>query len=360
VTEQDAVTLIQKGISAAKSGRKREAYPLLRRATELEPGNKLGWLWLAGVAPSRDEAAACLRKVLELDPANRLALEGLAWIEARSAAESGGPAPTAQSVAPARQCPFCLQAAPEPLSRCPACGSLLTLERIEAFFEGQGGDRQVLQEAVLLLQEKQETEPTCWGQKHLALAYLNLENVERALHHLREAARLDGSDQELQEEVELLQSRIASAPGEGEEKERPIRVLIVDDSPTVRRLVTITLERHGHEVTCAEDGMAALAQINETLPDLVLLDINMPRMDGFQLCKTIRSCPATRRVPVVMLTGRDGLAEKVRARMVGCEEFLSKPFEPSELASLVERHARRVGGEAAELHQSGDRCDRGN
>jgi twitching motility two-component system response regulator PilG len=360
VTEQDAVTLIQKGISAAKAGRKREAYPLLRRATELVPDNKLGWLWLAGVAPSREEAAACLRTVLELDPANRLALEGLAWIEARSAAGTGASSPAAETVVPPRHCPFCHQPAPETSPRCPACGNLLTLERLEAFFEGQGGDQDVLQEAIRVLNDQQDSEPTSSGQVHLALAYLNLENAEKALGHLKEAARLDGSDQELRETVEFLQSRIAPAQSEGESKERPIRVLIVDDSPTVRRLVTITLERRGHEVISAEDGMAALAQINETVPDLVLLDINMPRMDGFQLCKTIRSCPATRRIPVVMLTGRDGLAEKVRARMVGCEEFLSKPFEPTELASLVERHARRAGGKPIELHQSVERRDRGN
>jgi twitching motility two-component system response regulator PilG len=231
------------------------------------------------------------------------------------------------------------------------------LERLEAFFEGAHGDRGVLQEAILALNERQENEPTCMGQKHLALAYLNLEEVEKALHHLKQAARLDGSDQELRERAEELQSRLAQ--DEGEPKERPIRILIVDDSPTVRRLVTITLERRGHQVISAEDGIAALAQINETVPDLVLLDISMPRMDGFQLCKTIRSAPATRRIPVVMLTGRDGLAEKVRARMVGCEEFLSKPFEPSELASLVERHARRTDGGAAESRQPAERRDRG-
>jgi twitching motility two-component system response regulator PilG len=116
-------------------------------------------------------------------------------------------------------------------------------------------------------------------------------------------------------------------------------ILVVDDSPTVCKLVAITLERHGYQVVAAANGLEALAKMSEGLPDLILLDITMPRMDGYQLCKIIKGSQETRHIPVVMLTGKDGFFDKVRGRMVGSTEYITKPFEPDTLLRLVEKHA---------------------
>ena len=125
---------------------------------------------------------------------------------------------------------------------------------------------------------------------------------------------------------------------EAHESSQFLRVLIVDDSPTIRKLVSMTLGKHGYEVVSAADGMEALARINDHAPDLILLDITMPRMDGYQLCRTIKGNDSTDHIPIVMLTGRDGFMDKVRGRMVGSEAYLPKPFNPDELVYMVRQH----------------------
>ena len=115
-------------------------------------------------------------------------------------------------------------------------------------------------------------------------------------------------------------------------------VLVVDDSPTICRLVATTLEKQNYEVVAAADGMEALAKMNEIMPDLILLDITMPRLDGYQLCKIIKGNQATKHIPVVMLSGKDGFFDKVKGRMAGALDYITKPFRPDALLEVVTKH----------------------
>lgn len=121
---------------------------------------------------------------------------------------------------------------------------------------------------------------------------------------------------------------------------KPI-VLIVDDSPTIRKLVAITLEKHGYTVIAANDGLEGLSKMGDTVPALILLDITMPRLDGYQLCKLIKGNPQTQNIPVIMLSGKDGFFDKVRGRIAGSTEYITKPFEPDSLLQVVRRHTGR-------------------
>jgi twitching motility two-component system response regulator PilG len=112
----------------------------------------------------------------------------------------------------------------------------------------------------------------------------------------------------------------------------------VDDSPTVRKLISSKLEKCGHEVICAVDGMDALEKIEESIPDLILLDITMPRMDGYQVCKQIRSNEATQNIPIVMISGNDGFFDKVRGKMAGTTNYITKPFGPETLMKTVNEY----------------------
>lgn len=114
-------------------------------------------------------------------------------------------------------------------------------------------------------------------------------------------------------------------------------VLVVDDSTTVRKLVAITLERHHFRVITAADGLEALAHLESKIPDVVLLDITMPKMDGYKVCKTIKSNARTSHLPVIMLSGKDGFFDKMRGRMAGSTEYLTKPFDPDTLIKTVAR-----------------------
>ncbi len=118
-------------------------------------------------------------------------------------------------------------------------------------------------------------------------------------------------------------------------------IMVVDDSPTICRLVASTLEKKQYEVVTASDGMEALAKMNEVTPDLILLDITMPRLDGYQLCKIIKGNDATKHIPVVMLSGKDGFFDKVKGRMAGALDYVTKPFKPDALVRVVAKHAVR-------------------
>ena len=104
------------------------------------------------------------------------------------------------------------------------------------------------------------------------------------------------------------------------------KVLVIDDSNTIRRSAEIFLKQGGHDVMLAEDGFDALAKVNDYLPQLVFCDILMPRLDGYQTCAIIKRNPKFAGVPVVMLSSKDGVFDKARGRMVGAEEYLTKPF----------------------------------
>ena len=119
-------------------------------------------------------------------------------------------------------------------------------------------------------------------------------------------------------------------------------VLVVDDSPTVRKLVAITLEKRGYKVVSAFDGVAAIKEIAAHNPSLILMDVNMPRLDGYQLCKLVKKHETTRDIPVLMLTGKDGMFDRLRGRLVGCAGSIGKPFSPEELLDVVEQHILRT------------------
>jgi len=115
-------------------------------------------------------------------------------------------------------------------------------------------------------------------------------------------------------------------------------VLVVDDSPTVRKVVQLTLQREKIRVITANDGLSALAAVADEEPDLILLDIMLPRMDGYNICQIIRKNMRFRHVPIIMLSGKDGLFDKVRGRLAGSSEYLTKPFDSAELIQTVRKH----------------------
>ncbi|MBK5963995.1 pilus assembly protein PilG [Thiocystis minor] len=116
---------------------------------------------------------------------------------------------------------------------------------------------------------------------------------------------------------------------------RGTRILVIDDSKTIRRTAENLLVKAGFEVCVAEDGFDALGKIVSFKPELVFVDIMMPRLDGYHTCALIKSNPALQHTPVVMLSSKDGLFDRARGRMVGAQMYLSKPFTGEELLRAV-------------------------
>jgi len=118
-----------------------------------------------------------------------------------------------------------------------------------------------------------------------------------------------------------------------------VKVMVIDDSNTIRRSAEIFLNQAGCEVILAQDGFDALAKITDHEPDVVFVDIMMPRLDGYQTCSLIKRNARYRGTPVIMLSSKDGLFDRARGRMVGSDEYLTKPFTKDTLLTAVREHA---------------------
>jgi twitching motility two-component system response regulator PilG len=114
-----------------------------------------------------------------------------------------------------------------------------------------------------------------------------------------------------------------------------VKVLVIDDSNTIRRSAEIFLKQGGHDVMLAEDGFDALSKVNDYGPHLIFCDILMPRLDGYQTCAIIKRNPHFTSTPIIMLSSKDGIFDKARGRMVGSEEYLTKPFTKDQLLQTV-------------------------
>ncbi|MFO1365064.1 MAG: twitching motility response regulator PilG [Moraxella sp.] len=117
-----------------------------------------------------------------------------------------------------------------------------------------------------------------------------------------------------------------------------LKVMIIDDSKTIRRTAEMLLAKAGCDVVTAVDGFDALAKIADSNPDLIFVDIMMPRLDGYQTCSLIKNNADFAAKPVIMLSSKDGLFDKARGRIVGSDEYLTKPFSKEELFDAIERH----------------------
>ncbi len=254
------------------------------------------------------------------------------------------PAITPPTTAP---CPYCWEPNEPQAFECASCNATLTLSDIESLLSNNPGNHDVIKNAVTQmeaewnLREFDQKEMTA-----LAVGHFNLQNFETAMRYLGEASRLNPNDVILAGQMNTLAIRLEEMRRQSEIHESMPRgktILVVDDSPTVRKLISGKLEKAGHAVVCAEDGVDGLTRIGEQIPDLVLLDITMPRMDGYEVCKQIRANPATANIPVVMISGKDGFFDKVRGRMAGTTGYITKPFGPETLMKALETYLVNEG-----------------
>lgn len=118
-----------------------------------------------------------------------------------------------------------------------------------------------------------------------------------------------------------------------------VKVMVIDDSNTIRRSAEIFLKQAGCEVILAEDGFDALSKIASHLPDVIFVDIMMPRLDGYQTCSLIKRNPRFKSTPVIMLSSKDGVFDRARGRMVGSDQYLTKPFTQESLIEAVSTYA---------------------
>lgn len=123
------------------------------------------------------------------------------------------------------------------------------------------------------------------------------------------------------------------------------KVVLIDDSNTIRRSGEIFLSQAGCQVVLSEDGFDGLSKVVEHQPDLIFVDVIMPRLDGYQTCVLIKNHPHLKNIPIVMLTSKDSLFDRARAKLVGAEQYLIKPFTKNSLEAAVITHACQPKGQ---------------
>lgn len=206
---------------------------------------------------------------------------------------------------------------------CGFCRAVSDISQLDAISRNDQVDRTVMLAAVERFRKELEAGQSFEANLGLALAYLNLKQSNDALPRLREACRLQPEHAELQRQYERL-------------KARPL-ILAVDDSKTVQKMIAGVLESQLYRVVLAEDGLQALARLDDETPSLILLDITMPRMDGYQVSRIITGNAATASIPVLMLSGKDGFFDRIRGKMAGASGYLTKPFDPADLLETIQR-----------------------
>jgi twitching motility two-component system response regulator PilG len=332
---ENAPEQLRAAVAAAREGDKDGARDLLRELLEEDPDNEQGLLWSAALAESVDDAFWFLQKLLQIDPGNAQASKILAMHEVRESMRRS-PGRLAQATVEAGidiasspkkwQCPLCLASASSTPRRCPRCHSIMSLWDLDAVLRNEGTDEELISEALYSLARHAVSEPGFESSLHVALAHLNLRHSVEALPWLRKASEFR-SDPAVARAIETLENRKL--------------VLAVDDSALVRRVVTVILERNGYCAVTASDGMQAIARLNEAKPALVLLDIEMPRLNGLQLCKMMKKNPFLKSIPVLLLTGNDTLGDKLKGKVAGAADYLIKPLDEVDLLRAVAQHIGR-------------------
>ena len=241
-------------------------------------------------------------------------------------------------------CPFCTNTIEKHAIACNSCHAMLTMSDMDALLSHRLPDPTAMRESLEEIEYRRGFDE--FGVDDLlslAIGYLNLKDLEAGYKCLHDAALLEPNNVIIGDHLNTLAIRMDEIRRQDEM--RPVMatgktILVVDDSATVRRLISGKLEKSGHHVVSAEDGAEAVKILNDLVPDLILLDIAMPKMDGYQACKAIRGNKKTASIPVIMISGKDGFFDKVRGKMAGTTDYITKPFGPETLMRALSTYLK--------------------
>ena len=237
-------------------------------------------------------------------------------------------------------CPFCSESNDDISFACGSCRAVLSLSDLELVLANNNADKSVIRKAVDRMESERSGKEFGVSELiNLAVGHLNLRNLQFGFNCLQEASNLEPDNIVLAGQVNALLIRMDEIRRQEEVHSSMLKgktILVVDDSATVRKLIAGKLEKTGHHVVCSNDGEDALEKIKTVVPDLVLLDIAMPGMDGYQVCRQIRGWTPTMNTPVVMISGKDSFFDKMRGKMAGAVGHITKPFGPETLMKAVE------------------------
>lgn len=344
-TETEEQSPVNQAATLAEGHHYAEARELLSTYLKDNPDDALGWLWYSRITGSMRHIATALSNALKLAPEDSVINnESRKYLIAEQTLGEGQ----------YPRCPFCWSPVTDKDNNCYYCNGYYRLTESSSQVP-DGAMTAIFQEALQRYSSVLEREDNNRARFYTAMANVNLQQWEEALDLMNTVVKSAPKNQYYTDQLNILLDLMASTGHETEEVYNvndpesatatlseqfsgPKTILVVEDSSTTRKVICITLAKEGYDVIEARDGIEAVNHLNDTKPDLILLDIILPRMDGYKVLSIVRENPDLRNVPVIMLTSRDGLLNKVRGKMAGSTAYLTKPFEPKKLLETIQKY----------------------
>jgi len=339
--EEKESELISQAVTLAEGHHFQQAQKVLARLLRINPRNCEGWLWCSRVLGSMKAIKSSLKNAATIsseDPLVVLEIEKLNLAENKVWTER------------VWHCPFCWSPLEEKAVECYYCEAHLFVR--EQFFTSKRAAKQgIIEKAIERYEKVIKEEKNADAHYYLAMAYLNMEHWEEALDQLQKSKKLAPKNKTFIEQLHALQSYM-DAMGTVSQKERSDlskapkevakinKILVAEDSSDTRKLIVRILSRKGYAVIEAKDGLEALSQLNNERPDLVLLDIVMPRMDGYKVLSIMKDSATFKDIPVIIITGKDKVFDKIKGKMSGASVYLTKPFNPDKLIDTINKCLR--------------------
>ncbi len=347
LSKADEIVMIAKAIHLAESYDPGSAEQLLCQILMSYEDNFKGWFWLSRVLTNMTAIEVALKKAAHLNPRSLDLSEDIKkFTLARKAINSDF----------VLRCPFCWTPVNEHDVECFYCKSHFFIT--PDFFKLIGKAKtEILDKAIErfsnALQQEQGANPNIYLRFYLAMAYLNRKYYQEGSDQFSEISRLNTENNALLMQYRILKdymNSIGMAATTVEHLDIPTtahaaanqqKILIVEDSMVTRKVIARTLMASGYGVFEAKNAHEALTDLEERNPDLILLDIILPGKDGYEILAEIRKKPMFEKLPVVMLTSRDSLFDKLKGRVSDANEYLTKPFQPDQLLMIVRKYLNK-------------------
>lgn len=336
--------ILDDAISLAEAHHFGEAQKKLSVFLKKYPRNAKAWLWYSRIVVNLKTIAVSVTNASKLAPVDvEIDEETKKAILARRSLKPG------QQI---RRCPFCWTPIDVKAVQCLYCRAHLFVHK-KFFVTKRNPNRDILKKAAERYMRVISTEKNVNAYYYLSIAYLNLENWEEALNLFNKTHKLAPTRKIIATQLRTLLNYMASKESQFEKKPAPKpqaeapqvetgpekkKILVVEDSSTTRKVISITLGQKGYHIVEARDGLEALGMLNDGKPDMILLDIILPKMDGYKILEIIKKNVEFKDIPVIMLTSRDSFMSKLKGKMSGSTAYLTKPFDPKKLVDTIEKY----------------------
>ncbi len=338
--------ILEDAVRLAEGHHFKEAQTMIASFLKDNPRNHRGWLWCSRIIVVMKSIEAFLSNAAKLAPDDPDVIED---IEKLSLAKK---TIKAEQV---RRCPFCWSPVESKAVQCQYCRAHLFIHN-DFFVSERNPKREILEKAVERYTKVIGREKNINAYYYLSIAHLNLEHWEETLNLFYKTVKLVPEKKVFSDQLrkllnymalesstesfqsELPQKKPADTDSTVHKASEKKKILVVEDSPTTRKVISITLGQRGYDIIEARDGLEALSRLNEERPDLVLLDIILPKMDGYKILSIIKDNAIFKHIPVIMLTSKDGMINKWKGKRAGAAAYLTKPFKPEVLVESIEKY----------------------